>query len=288
MLKPLPSFIYSKANQITMILFVPLFAFVFIHLYQPLNIYQADGNFLTEVGIAPETSKFLIIFMLVASGMLIATISRIILRAYTNKRGITYLGYIVWMLAEIGVMATCYTLAALIIGTERSVPELFNSSFVKTTLILAVPYVMCYTYFVWMENRRELRALRKQIDRDETVLQKAYVQILDEKGEMRLSIRRENLVMIESADNYVTVHYLSDQKVKKTMVRNTLNRVAEHLQGTRIVRCHRSYIINLDHAQILHRDKEGVYIEVGIEGIPDVPISRTYADNIREWIVNRD
>jgi DNA-binding LytR/AlgR family response regulator len=101
---------------------------------------------------------------------------------------------------------------------------------------------------------------------------------------MRLSIRRENLVMIESADNYVCVHYLSDQKVKKTMVRNTLNRIAEHLQGSRIVRCHRSYMINLDHAQVLHRDKEGVFIEVGREGIPDIPISRTYADNIKEWI----
>ena len=68
------------------------------------------------------------------------------------------------------------------------------------------------------------------------------------------------------------------------MVRNTLNRIAEHLQGSRIVRCHRSYMINLDHAQVLHRDKEGVFIEVGIEGIPDIPISRTYADNVREWI----
>ena len=129
-----------------------------------------------------------------------------------------------------------------------------------------------------------MRSLRQQIEKDETVLQKAYIQILDEKGEMRLSIRRENLVMIESADNYVCVHYLSDQKVKKTMVRNTLNRIAEHLQGSRIVRCHRSYMINLDHAQVLHRDKEGVFIEVGIDGIPDIPISRTYAENVREWI----
>ena len=30
MLKPIPSFIYSKTNQIFMILFVPIFALVFI------------------------------------------------------------------------------------------------------------------------------------------------------------------------------------------------------------------------------------------------------------------
>ena len=284
MLKPIPSFIYSRANQIFMILFVPVFALVFINIYRPLDLYNAENNFLINRGISPEMSSQLIALMLVASGMAIATISRLIMRIYVQKRTLTYLGYIVWILGEIGTMATAYTLAAVVIGTEKSVPELFRNSFVKTTLIVVIPYVACYIYFIWQENRRELRELRKQIDRDETVLQKAYIQILDEKGEMRLSVRRENLVMIESADNYVCVHYLSEQKIKKTMVRNTLNRVAEHLQGTRIVRCHRSYMINLDHAQILHRDKEGIFIELGIEGIPHIPISKTYADNVREWI----
>lgn len=284
MLKPIPSFIYSRANQIFMILFVPVFALVFINIYRPLDLYNAENNFLINRGISPEMSSQLIALMLVASGMAIATISRLIMRVYVKRQTMTYLGYIVWMLGEIGTMATAYTLAAVVIGTEKSVPELFRNSFVKTTLIVVIPYVACYIYFIWQENRRELRELRKQIDRDETVLQKAYIQILDEKGEMRLSVRRENLVMIESADNYVCVHYLSEQKIKKTMVRNTLNRVAEHLQGTRIVRCHRSYMINLDHAQILHRDKEGIFIELGIEGIPHIPISKTYADNVREWI----
>ena len=288
MLKPIPSFIYSRANQIFMILFVPIFALVFINIYRPLDLYNTENNFLINRGISPEMSSQLIALMLVASGMAIATISRLIMRVYVKRHTMTYIGYIVWILGEIGTMATVYTLAALVIGSDRSTPELFRNSFVKTSLIVVIPYVVCYIYFIWQENRRELRELRKQIDRDETVLQKAYIQILDEKGEMRLSIRRENLVMVESADNYVCVYYLSEQKVKKTMVRNTLNRVAQHLQGTRIVRCHRSYMVNLDLAQVLHRDKEGVFIELGIEGVPNIPISRTYAQNIREWLENRD
>ena len=288
MLKPIPSFIYSRANQIFMILFVPFFALVFINIYRPLDLYNTENNFLINRGISPEMSSQLIALMLVASGMAIATISRLIMRVYVKRHTMTYIGYIVWILGEIGTMATVYTLAALVIGSDRSTPELFRNSFVKTSLIVVIPYVVCYIYFIWQENRRELRELRKQIDRDETVLQKAYIQILDEKGEMRLSIRRENLLLIESADNYVCVYYLNGGKTKKSMVRNTIGRIAEHLQGTRIVRCHRSYMINLDHAQIFHRDKEGVYIELGIEGVPDIPISKTYADNVREWLVNRD
>lgn len=288
MLKPIPSFIYSRANQIFMILFVPIFALIFINIYRPLDFDRIDDSFLSGWNISRDISIQLIALMLVASGMAVATISRVIMRAYTNKRAISYLGYILWILSEISVMASLYTLAALFTDTDKSVPELFNNSFVKTSLILLIPYTMCYTGFVWQENRRELRTLRKQIDQDETVLKKAYIQILDEKGEMRLSVRRENLILIESADNYVCIYYLNGDQTKKSMVRNTLSRVTEHLQGSRIVRCHRSYMINLDHAKVLHRDKEGVFIELGIEGIPDIPISRTYADNVRDWLVDRN
>ena len=67
-----------------------------------------------------------------------------------------------------------------------------------------------------------------------------------------------------------------------------MKEASEQLIETSIVRCHRSYMINLDHAQVLHRDKEGIFIEVGIEGVPNVPISRTYAENIQEWFVGND
>lgn len=288
MLKPIPQFIYSRANQISMILFVPIFALIFINIYRPLDFDRIDDSILKGLNISRDMSIQLIALMMVAGGMAVTAISRLIMRVYTNHRRITYIGYIVWILGEIIAMASIYTLAAVFTDTDKSVPEIFNNSFVKTSLILLIPYTMCYTYFVWQENRRELRSLRKQIDQDETVLQKAYIQILDEKGEMRLSIRRENLVLIESADNYVCVYYINGDKTKKSMVRNTLSSVAEHLQGTRIVRCHRSYMINLDHAKILHRDKEGVFIELGIEGMPDVPISKTYADNVREWLTSRE
>ncbi len=284
MQKPIPSFIYSKANQIFMILFVPLFVLIFFRIYE-LKAFENLGKVINaHINISDEAKSWLVALIMVICGMAVASISRVIMGAYTKRHTLTYLGYILWILGEIGVMSTLITLFSLFTDISKPLLELFRDMFVNIVWIVAIPYTISYIYFILKDKMSELRALRQQIDRDETVLQKAYIQILDEKGEMRISIRRENLVMIESADNYVCVHYVNDQKVKKTMVRNTLNRVAEHLQGTRIVRCHRSYMINLDHAQVLHRDKEGIFIELGIAGLPNIPISRTYADNVREWI----
>lgn len=288
MLKPIPKFIYSKANQVSMVLFVPFFALIFINLYRPLDFDRIDDSFLRAFDISREARVQLIALIMVLGGMVIAAASRAIMGLYTKRHTMRYIDYIVWIFGEILAMVTTLTLATLLTDTTKTITEIFRNSFVKTFLIVFIPYALCYIYFIWQENVRELRALRKQIERDETVLQKAYIQIFDEKGEMRLSVRRENLVMIESADNYICVYYINGDKSKKSMIRNTLSRVAEHLKGSRIVRCHRSYMINLDHAKVLHRDKEGVFIELGIEGLPDIPISRTYADNIREWLIDRD
>jgi len=287
MMKPIPQFIYSRSNQIFMILFVPFFALIFINLYRPLDFDRIDDSFLRSFALSREARVQLIALMMVLGGMVIATLSRGIMAIYTKRHVMTYIGYIIWIFGELTAMATTLTLATLLTDTTKTITELFRNSFVKTFLIVFIPYALCYIYFIWQENLRELRCLRKQIERDETVLQKAYLQIFDEKGEMRLSVRRENLVLIESADNYVCIYYLNGDKTKKTMVRNTLSRVAESLKGTRVVRCHRSYMINLDHAKVLHRDKEGVFIELGLEGMPDVPISRTYADNVKEWLIDK-
>ena len=288
MLKPIPSFIYSRANQIFMILFVPLFALIFISIYRPFDFDRVGDIINAHIDISHESMMMLTALIMAVSGMAIGALSRTIMGAYTKRHTLTYLGYIVWILGEIGVMATLFTLFTLFTNIAKPMPELFRSTYTKTVLIVFIPYTISYIYFILKDKINELKTLRKQIDQDETVLQKAYIQILDEKNEMRLSIRRENLLLIESADNYVCVYYLNGGKTKKSMVRNTIGRIAEHLQGTRIVRCHRSYMINLDHAQILHRDKEGVFIELGLDGVPDVPISKTYADNVREWLVNRD
>jgi DNA-binding LytR/AlgR family response regulator len=267
-----------------MILFVPLFALIFIAIYRPFAFDRVDSIMKPHINISAESLMLLIALVMVLSGMAIGAISRVIMNAYTKRHTLTYFGYISWILSEIVVMATIYTLFSLFTEISKPLPELFRNSFTKTVLLVFIPYTVSYIYFILKDKMRELKALRQQIEKDETVLQKAYIQIFDEKGEMRLSIRRENLVLIESADNYVCIYYINGDKAKKTMVRNTLARVADHLGGTRIVRCHRSYMINLDHVKVLHRDKEGVFIELGIEGMPDVPISKTYAGNIADWI----
>ena len=270
-----------------MVISVPLFAFIFITIYRPLDFDKINDDFLEGLNISRELAIQLITLLLVMIGMIVAAVSRAVMGVYTRKRQLSYAQYVTWILTEIVVMALIYTIAALLTDTTKDVVTLFRNSLVKTILIMVIPYVICYIIFIWSEQTKQLRALKERMQQDDSALQHAYTQIYDEKGEMRLSIRLENLLFIEAADNYVCIWYTSGGPAKKIMVRNTMKRIEEQLADSGIVRCHRSYMINLEHLHILRREKEGFFVEMNIDGLPAIPVSRNYADSIRKWLNNR-
>ena len=171
-----------------MILFVPLFAFIFINIYLPFDFGRIGELLGTHIKISEKTLTLLAALIIVISGMAIGTISRLIMSAYTKHTTLTYLGYIVWILGEIVAMATLFTLFSLFTDNPEAITDTLRNSVVYTALIVFIPYTLSYIVFVLREKMHELKMLRQQIERDETVLQRAYIQILDEKGEMRLSI----------------------------------------------------------------------------------------------------
>ena len=284
---PIPSFVYKKSNQIAMIIFVPIFALLFIIIYRPFNFeyIDEDAGLLTKLNISRDVLVMLITIGFIFIGMAVVAISRWIMALYTRTHAISYMSYIMWVACEVLIMAFIFTMAALFTDTNKSIGTLFYNSLVKTFFILLIPYVMCYIYFIWQERVAQLRSIRERLAEDENALQAAYVQIFDEKGELRLSVRREHLLLLESADNYVCVWYINNAAPKKILVRNTLTRIAKELATTHIQRCHRSYIINLDLIKVMRREKEGIYVEFGMDGVPDVPISKTYLESINKWLV---
>ncbi len=288
---PIPSFIYKKKNQITMVLFVPLFALLFILIYKPLDFDTLDEKLLPWLNIAYDLKITLLSIVIVLIGMAVAAVSRLIMTSYAKRHPLSYVKYIAWVALEILIMVMIYTAATYFLidlsgGTTLS--SIFRNTLFKAILILLIPYVISYIYFIWQERVGELKAIRKRLEEDENALQKAYIQICDEKGKMQLSVRREKLIVIESADNYVCVWYLNGDQPKRVMVRTTLKQIASQLADTHVLRCHRSYMVNLDHIKVLRREKEGIFVEFGIEGIPDIPISKTYAESITRWLVSEE
>jgi DNA-binding LytR/AlgR family response regulator len=102
----------------------------------------------------------------------------------------------------------------------------------------------------------------------------------DEKGELKLSVRPEMVYYIESADNYAVIHYLNGNKLDKIFLRNTLKNIEWRFRDRNVVRCHRSYIINLNKVQMLRRDENEMLLDFGDDRVPPIPVSKGYVENV--------
>ena len=104
----------------------------------------------------------------------------------------------------------------------------------------------------------------------------------DEKGELKLSVRPEMLYYIEAADNYIEIHYMANGKMQTLLVRNSLKRIETQFYNTQLVRCHRSYIVNIGNVQLLKKTNRELMIDFSIENLPNIPVSKGYSNIITE------
>lgn len=268
----IPNYLNEKGNIIRLVIYTAAFALVFINIYQPFgskNWFQIS-----------DVKYFLFSSLIILTGVLVVVISRIIMYYFSKNHDLLISQYAMWVLGEIIAMSLFYTiLETFAFNDTRSFKEMMKQSTINTSLVLLLPYSTIWLYFSLKDKNKKLKELSQELEVMEQPV-KGILNFFDEKKELRLSVFSEQVLWIEAADNYVKIQYLNKGKVSAFMVRNTLKVIEESLINTSMVRCNRSTIINFDHVIILKKEKEGILLGLDKEFIPDIPVSKTYAERV--------
>jgi hypothetical protein len=100
-----------------------------------------------------------------------------------------------------------------------------------------------------------------------------------ENGKDKLGFAASDLLFIESSDNYATVYFLDEEKIKKELIRSSLSRLETQIKDSFIARCHRSYIVNLGKVSAVSGNAQGYKLYFpGTE--QRIPVARKYASEI--------
>lgn len=273
--RKIANYIYERSNIVRLILLTALFALVFINIYKP---FSSSSWYAVS-----EFKFFVFSSLIILTGVLVVVASRIIMYYWGKKHEISITEYTVWIVFEIFFMSLFYTIYTLVLNPERDYLNVFKESAINTILVLLIPYFVLHLYFSYREKERQLLLLAEE--KADAAGKLSVFSFYDEKNELRLSVKRSNLLYIESADNYVCVWYLNKGALTKFMLRNSLKAIEESFSRTNILRCHRSYMVNFDQVKVIRREKDGVYLELGIEGVPDIPISKTYSEKVTHWFM---
>ncbi|WP_227687079.1 LytR/AlgR family response regulator transcription factor [Spirosoma arboris] len=99
----------------------------------------------------------------------------------------------------------------------------------------------------------------------------------NEKDKLTLPI--ESLVFIESSDNYCTVVYLKNEQPAKPLLRSSLSRLEKQIAQPHIVRCHRSYVVNLNRVERVTGNAQGYKLHL-LGGQFQLPVARQYNETL--------
>lgn len=271
--KNIPSYIYDKQHIVQLILWTAFFALVFINIYKPFS-----SSSWYDIS---EFKFFVFSSLIILTGVLVVVLSRIIMFHWGKRHAISVGNYSIWILLEIFFMSLFYTIYTLVLNPEREYMDVFETSTINTSLVLLLPYSVLHFYFSYKDKERRLLLLEEH--QEEVIARQSVFSFYDEKQELRLSVKRSELLYLESADNYVCIWYLSKGQLTKFLLRNSLKAMEEHFADTNVLRCHRSYMVNFEQVKVIRREREGIFLELGIERVPDIPISKTYSEKVMRW-----
>lgn len=283
----IPKYLTAKKNVIIHILGTALLGEMILVIFKPFDSTKWLPN---EVAGTLKGDLLYIGFatlaVLVAMGII--AISRTWMYHYAKKHAVSYWTYACWIIGELLVMSVVY--AAFPIVARFTTPSvtfssLYKESILYTFFILLIPYAIFILWFSLKDKTLELQKLKlkwmeQEREKNLETHDGTLLNFVDEKGDFCLSVRQENLFYIDAADNYVKVHYKNGGKVQHFVIRNSLKNIEAQFQDYGLVRCHRSYIVNFYAVKVLRRSDEGLMLEFDDETIKNIPVSRSYSEEV--------
>lgn len=277
----LPNYLLDKLHMVYTVTFTVLFSVVGVLFSQP---FLDTGWF--EISIS-YLSGYTVLFFAIA--LAVVVVSRRVMYVSRNKIQITYLYYILWILAEVVVISAIYTfltselyLNGLLGGDTPAFDRVFWRTVLYTLVCIGVPSVVAGQYFAIQDRDNTIRLMNYGnvvSDYEPHPQDEKKITLLDNDGNLKFSVSQKNLYYIESDDNYVKVWY-SDSKgsIKQYMLRCRLKTIEDSFSDSDLVRCHRKYVINISKVRFLSREKDGYMADLGLDNVDPIPVSKTYEE----------
>ena len=279
-----PECLTEPVSQSINVIISTLFALVFLTAYVP---FSATAWF--QVG---KGNYFFTTLAFVGTGTLFLALSRTLMTWLVKKmRHFPFWLYILWLFLEIVLIAVYYTLLSYFqIQTTEAMGHSFAfilaKSFLVSLVALGVPYTVTDLVILLKDTQQRLMLTKSDtVESDDEVMPEhtEIINLMDNNGNLKLSVKLDNLYYIKAEDNYINVFYQRSGAIASYMLRCKMKTIEDNcLDSSSLMRCHRSYIVNIKKVSVLHNEADGFVIDFEREGLDSIPVSKTYSTKVLE------
>lgn len=282
---PFPFYLNDDRKNIAFIGFVSLFVVFFLQVYKPQHSFQTELTLPQKFLFGGVT--FIILFLN------IIVFPKLYPRIF-DPLNWTVKKYILLTLFHcllIGIISTIIdevyicperTLWQNIVGANTQVAQTGLIVITIMTLFLRNTYLQQNLKSAIGANREleKIKTLKKEAE--EKITSNGALTIYSETSET-LSFHLPHLLFVEADDNYSTVVWKNEKGIQKKLLRVNLKSIESQIDNNFAIRCHRSYIVNVNAIGNIIGNTNGYKLQI-LDTDISIPVSRPKGKEVIEKI----
>jgi hypothetical protein len=250
---------------------ISLFVGLFMLIFQPFGLdgFQSSNKYLILTGYGLVTFLVLIVNLWLIPSVLPALFRE---ESWTVLKEIFFL---LWILFTVGLANLLYS------SWTMGFPLSFTNILAFQTYTLAVGILPITTltlvkqHYLKRKNEANAEILSHSINERHTSLTSAQI-VLFSSDNVRenLELAADQILFIKAEGNYITIAYLKNGKIGRTLFRNTMKYASDLLAPFPFFyQCHRSWIVNLNCITGISGNSQGLRLR--LESFDeDIPVAR--------------
>ena len=250
---------------------IGVFVMLFLLLFQPFGVNNMDPTFhiSLEFALAVGTMGVVVTATVAANEFLLRPL---VLRQLTRRR------LFAWLAWTLLLIDTVVFLLYNWLGNWHDFHWSSYLGFIRDVSLLVSFPVAGFLFYIrheWLKSEY-VQLLAIHVANPSAA---RLVHFSSDNGKDQVSVALDDLLYLESQDNYVAVNWMEGEARRASLIRSSLKRLEEVLEEPLLVRCHRSYIVNLARVRGCRGNRHG--LKLTLEGTDrTVPVSRTWTGKI--------
>ncbi|MGM5468658.1 LytR/AlgR family response regulator transcription factor [Flavobacteriaceae bacterium LMO-SS05] len=270
-------YLQSNHEKWRFVAFVTLFVFFFLLIFQPFGVNNFD----------PQNSIGLVFFIAmfgfgILQGIVLAFCEFILIPIMFTTSTVFRLS--IRIVVELILLSVFTFLYYNILGNfhDWKLSSYFEFLF-NISVMAIIPFSIALLFSNYQHTKRIVKLLELQ---PKFELTDTYVNLQSNNGKEHITLRLSNLRYIEAMDNYVLVYHLDKDILKKQILRTTMKDIENGLKNQAIIRCHRSYIVNMNVVEKVIKSSH--QMELYLPNVPSpIPVSRSFFSEMETLLDTR-
>jgi len=271
------SFYNSLKYKLSLCITTSVFLFFFLVFFLPFGIDNHNPNHVYTFAFLLEMAKF-------AVGVFIFSVfSEFVLYSFFIKT-ISQKNIIFWSIWTLLLLSSVIFLTYNILGNwhDYSVKS-YLGFLVNTSAVLIFPLIGTFFFFRYRSLQHKIEHILTT--KEEYIDANQLISFNGQGSKDHITLSASNFLYGRAQDNYVELHYLEQNQLKKFLIRTSLHNLTNSINTMAINRCHRSYMINLIHVNAIKGGNQEMILFLDPFNIA-IPVSKSYKDFILKDLHN--